>query len=145
MVFVGLNLIGMGTLGFVILNMAFCGLLIVAALDLRRSHRHIIKDRLSNLPPRIVAPLPDVYARSGQSLMFSIPDECFFDPDPGDTLEFTARLPGGEALPKWIRFDRYDQTFLVKPPAGEKRQLNIELSASDFDGLEVQASFVLHY
>jgi AAA family ATP:ADP antiporter len=144
-VYVGLNLLGMSTLGFVILNMAFCGMLIVAAVDLRRSHRNTIKDKLSNLPPRIVAPLPDVYATGGRSLIFSIPDECFFDPDPGDTLEFSARLPGGKALPGWVRFDRYDQTFTVKPPAGSKGKLNIELLASDFDGLEVQGTFVLHY
>jgi hypothetical protein len=71
--------------------------------------------------------------------------ECFFDPDPGDTLEFSARRPGGEALPGWVRFDRYDQTFTVKPPSGQPSKLDIELSASDFDGLEVRACFVLHY
>ena len=93
----------------------------------------------------IVAPLPEVFAAVGKVLTFSVPDECFFDPDPGDSMEFSARLLDGNALPAWIKFNRYDQTFTVNPPAGSKGEIKIELSASDYEGLEVQGDFLLRY
>ena len=76
--------------------------------------------------------------------MFSIPDDCFFDPDPGDTLDYSARLEDGGALPDWIRFDVYNQTFTVRPPDGEG-QVNLQLTATDFEGLHATGVFALDY
>jgi len=122
------------------------GLLLVwSAVTLRKHHQGEIRRKLSNLPPRIVAPLPNVYATSGQLLMFSVPDMCFFDPDPGDTLQFTARQVGGQSLPAWVRFDRHNQTFTVRPPPNTAGRLEIELIASDFEGLEVSGRFTFEY
>ena len=122
------------------------GVIVVwCALELRKHHRGEIRKRLSNLPPRIVAPLPKVCATSGQLLMFSVPDVCFFDPDPGDTLQFKARLEGGQPLPQWIRFDRYNQTFTVRPPQDASGSLQIMLTASDYEGLEVSGTFRFDY
>ena len=77
--------------------------------------------------------------------MFSVPDGCFFDPDPGDTLEYSARLEDGAALPDWIRFDVYNQTFTVRPPVGSDGQLRVQLTATDFEGLNVTGVFALDY
>jgi len=131
-------------------NFFWVGLLLAvllswSALNLRKHHRGEVRRKLSNLPPRIVSPLPNVYATSGQLLMFSVPDVCFFDPDPGDTLQFAARQTGGLPLPKWMRFDRHNQTFTVRPPWEMSGSLEIELTASDFEGLEVHGTFRFAY
>ncbi|MEM9301733.1 MAG: putative Ig domain-containing protein [Pseudomonadota bacterium] len=145
LVFAGLNLLGWSMGGFVVVNLVLAIGLLLIALALRRSHRTVIKEKLVNLPPEIIAPLPSVHVPSGHLLMFSVPDECFFDPDPGDVLEYSAVQTSGDALPTWVRFDRYNQTFTVKPPRTESGGLEVELTATDFEGLKVSGRFLVHY
>ena len=76
-------------------TLVLTGVLLYVANDIRHTHRELVREKLSNVPPQIVAPLPNVYAPAGRLLMFSVPDDCFFDPDPGDTLEYQARLADG--------------------------------------------------
>lgn len=145
LVYLGLNVLGLNSTGFILVNLVLAGLMLWVALDLRRSHRSVLKENLSNLPPEIVAPLPDIHVPAGRVLMFSVPDECFFDPDPGDTLEYSARLPDGGGLPDWVHYDRYNQTFTVCPPAGDGGILRVELTATDFEGLEVTGTFKIYH
>jgi AAA family ATP:ADP antiporter len=145
LVFAGLNILGLGMYGFILVNGVLALMMLAVAFEIRRRHKDLIADKLANLPPKIVAPLPDVHAPSGRLLMFSLPDQCFFDPDPGDTLDYTARLAGGQELPGWVLFDRHNQTFTVRPPDGETGFLSIELTASDFEGLNVTGAFELHH
>jgi AAA family ATP:ADP antiporter len=144
-VFGGVHLLGLGTQGFIVLTLALTIVMVFLGLDLSRSHRKIVADKLANVPPTVVAPLPNVEAPAGRLLMFSVPDQCFFDPDPGDTLEYTARLAEGAPLPCWIRFDRFNQTFTLRPPAGEEGVLSIEVTAADFDGRHASGRFQLSY
>jgi ATP:ADP antiporter, AAA family len=108
-------------------------------------HRSEIRHNLENLPPVVSKQLPDVYVPAGQMLVFSVPDQAFMDPDPGDTLRYEARSAGGGPLPAWIRFDRHNQTFTVRPPAGAEGNAAVELTATDFEGLSVQAGFRIDY
>jgi AAA family ATP:ADP antiporter len=145
LVFVGLHLLHLDQRGFIALTLALVLLLLYAALEIRHSHRRLVRRKLANVPPTVVRPLPDVYAPAGRLMMFSVPDDCFFDPDPGDTLEYRALLEGGLELPRWIRFDRHNQTFTVRPPAGEEGRIQISLSAADFDGHSATGTFVLSF
>ena len=145
MVYVGLNVLGLTVVGFVVINLVCAIALIAVALDIRRSHKSQIKEKLANLPPRIVTPLPDIQVPAGQLTMFSIPDDCFFDPDPGDTLDYSASLEDGAGLPDWVRFDVYNQTFTVRPPGDSSGKLNLKLIATDFEGLNASGVFMLEY
>ena len=145
MVYVGLNIAGLTVTGFIVINMVCALALIFVALDIRRSHKSQIKEKLSNLPPRIVTPLPNIQVPAGQLTMFSVPDDCFFDPDPGDTLDYSASLEDGSALPVWVRFDTYNQTFTVRPPVASDGQLRLHLTATDFEGLYASGVFALDY
>ncbi len=108
-------------------------------------HRNEIRHNLENLPPVVSKRLPDVYVPAGQVLMFSVPDQTFIDPDPGDALRFQARAADGSPLPGWIRFDPYNQSFTIRPPAGSSGTLDVMLSATDFEGLSVQSGFGVSY
>ena len=145
LVFAGLNLLGWTIHGFILANGVLALGLIAIAFQLRKSHRTVIREKLANLPPEIVAPLPDIHVPAGHLLMFSVPDECFFDPDPGDVLEYSATTADGAPLPTWMRFDRFNQTFTVRPPSGETGEVTVALTATDFEGLTVTARFVLQF
>jgi ATP:ADP antiporter, AAA family len=108
-------------------------------------HRREIRHNLENLPPVVNAHLPDVYVPAGQVLVFSVPDQTFMDPDPGDTLSYEAHESGGAPLPQWIRFDRHNQTFTIRPPANGEGSVPVVLTATDFEGLSVQADFRIDY
>jgi ATP:ADP antiporter, AAA family len=108
-------------------------------------HRSEIRHNLENLPPVVNAHLPDVYVPAGQVLVFSVPDQTFMDPDPGDTLSYEAHTAGGAPLAPWIRFDRHNQTFTIRPPSAGEGSVPVVLTATDFEGLSVQADFRIDF
>lgn len=115
------------------------------AVAIGRHHRAEVREHLINLPPAQGAPLEDLYVPAGQTLVFSVPEGAFLDPDPGDTLSYLARSVDGGPLPDWVQFDRHTQTFLLCPPHGSMGCVAVELVATDFDGLQVTSQFrVLH-
>jgi ATP:ADP antiporter, AAA family len=126
-------------------NLALAAALLALGGVIGRYHRNEIRQNLENLPPVLSRELPDVYVPSGQMLVFSVPDNTFMDPDPGDTLSYQAASADGGPLAAWIRFDRHNQTFTVRPPAGDEGSASVVLTATDFDGLSVQAGFRVAY
>ncbi len=125
------------------INLALAAVLLGLGVAIGRHHHAEIRHRLENRPPVRRTPLPNVYAPADQLLVFSVPDQAFLDPDPGDTLIYRAALAGGGPLPAWIQFDSYNQTFTLRPPAGEQGMLRIEVVATDFGGLSVRTQFSL--
>jgi ATP:ADP antiporter, AAA family len=145
LVFVVAQQLGLEVGWIIAINLGLAALLLGLGFAIGRYHHGEIRQNLANMPPVIQAPLPDVYVPAGQILAFSIPDQAFMDPDPGDSLRYDARRPGGEPLPSWIRFDRHNQTFTVRPPAGMSGSESVALSATDFEGLSVHAVFRVDY
>ncbi|MEH6790810.1 putative Ig domain-containing protein [Parasphingorhabdus sp.] len=62
--------------------------------------------------------------------LFKLPAESLFDPD-NISLNVSARLADGSALPQWLTFIAGSRTFFGKPPANFNRGLEIEVTASD--------------
>lgn len=132
--------------GWVIgINLSLAVVLFGLGTAIGRYHRNEIRQNLVNMPPVVNAKLPDVYVPAGQMLVFSVPDHAFMDPDPGDTLSYQACAESGGPLPPWIRFDRHNQTFTVRPPAGSAGSVGIRLTATDFEGLGVRSGFSIDY
>jgi ATP:ADP antiporter, AAA family len=145
LVFVVAQVLGL-ELGWMIgINLGLALALFMLGTAIGRSHREEIRHSLENMPPVIQAPLPDVYVPAGQVLVFSVPDDTFMDPDPGDTLRYAARSVEGGSLPRWIRFDRHNQTFTLCPPSGSTGSATVLLSATDFEGLSVEGTFRVDY
>lgn len=145
MIFLTAQVLGLDVMPIVYINVALALVLLWIGTAIGRHHQDEIRHNLANLPPVVKAPLPDVYIPAGQVLAFSVPDRAFMDPDPGDTLDYQASLADDSPLPRWIHFDRHNQTFTIRPPAGEAGHVDIKLEATDFEGLSVQSGFRVEY
>ncbi|MEM9301734.1 MAG: putative Ig domain-containing protein [Pseudomonadota bacterium] len=144
-VFVGVGLLAVDTTTIVRVIFFLTLIASVFAVALRRRYRVLLREHMANEAPSVVAPLPDVYAPAGKLFMFAIPEDCFFDPDPGDTLDFELTGQDGERLPAWIRFDRHYLTLTVRPPAAESGSLVLRVSATDLEGHATEARFRLSW
>lgn len=145
MIFLTAQILGLEVMAVVYINVGLALVLLSIGTAIGRHHHREIRQNLDNLPPVVRAPLPDVYVPAGQMLVFSVPDQAFMDPDPGDTLNYQARMTDGGKLPPWIRFDRHNQTFTVRPPVDGMGQIDVELVATDFEGLSVHSRFRIDY
>jgi ATP:ADP antiporter, AAA family len=130
---------------FIAINLCLAIAFFALGNAIGKYHRSEIRHNLENLPPVVSRDLPDVYVPAGQVLVFSIPEQTFMDPDPGDTLSYEAHTAGGAALAPWIRFDRHNQTFTIHPPAAGAGSVSVVLTATDFEGLSVQSGFRIDY
>ena len=63
-----------------------------------------------------------------------VPAGLFNDIDIGDTLTFAAALPGGSALPAWLKFDAGTRTLSGIRPAGDESTLVVAIRAADGAG-----------
>jgi ATP:ADP antiporter, AAA family len=145
LVMVAAQFLGLEVGWIVAINLSLAVTLFLLGNAIGKYHRSEIRHHLENLPPVVHKRLPDVYVPAGQVLMFSVPDQAFIDPDPGDALRFQARAADGGPLPGWIRFDPHNQSFTIRPPAGGSGTLDVTLSATDFEGLSVDSGFGVSY
>jgi Ca2+-binding RTX toxin-like protein len=97
----------------------------------------------TNDAPLITAPLPDQTAREGEEYAFLVPDGSISDPDPDDSLAYTACRPGGEQLPAWLIFDNERLIFAGTPQAADVGLLEIELTATDNSGVAITDRFTI--
>jgi hypothetical protein len=72
-----------------------------------------------------------------------VSEHAFRDADPGDVLNLKASLADGRPLPRWVRFDGKQRAFVGDPPASVFEELTVRVVASDVDGMEASACFVI--
>ncbi len=100
-----------------------------------------------NQPPAPTAPLSDQSILAGAPFNFIVPADAFTDPDPGQTLSFSA-----SGLPSGVTFNPTTRTFGGIPPSGV-HVITVSatdngtppLSASDTFLLTVSSSGLAHY
>ena len=83
-----------------------------------------------NDAPILVTPLADVSALEDHAVNFVLPSASFSDVD-GDTLNLTAKMADGSALPTWLSFNATTKTFAGTPPLNFNGVLQIAVTASD--------------
>lgn len=88
----------------------------------------------SNDAPALVAPLEDQSATPNKSFSWQMPSGSFVDPDDGDSLQYTASLADGSALPSWLSFDPSTQIFSGRAPRDATGYLDIQVTATDVVG-----------
>ncbi|MEG1054533.1 MAG: FG-GAP-like repeat-containing protein, partial [Janthinobacterium sp.] len=96
-----------------------------------------------NAAPVVNAPLPDSSATAGSAFNFQFAANAFVDIDVGDTLNYTAELTAGGALPAWLIFNPATRTFSGTPAAGDIGTLSIDVTADDGHGGTVTDTFNL--
>ncbi|MEG5193929.1 FG-GAP-like repeat-containing protein, partial [Microcoleus sp. ARI1-A4] len=71
-------------------------------------------------------------SNSRSTFNYQFPANTFTDPDPGDTLTYTATLENGDPLPDWLIFDPDTRTF--NGTNSKPQDFNIKLTATDRAG-----------
>ncbi|WP_367848130.1 cadherin domain-containing protein [Rhodoferax sp. WC2427] len=119
--------------------------LIVSASDGVLSASQAITVHLTNANdvPTAAVPIADQIATENAAFQFQFVANTFADPDPADTLAYTAQLAGGGALPAWLGFDAATRTFSGTPAHADVGSLVIQVTASDGHGGVANASFAL--
>jgi Ca2+-binding RTX toxin-like protein len=96
----------------------------------------------SNSAPVLASALPDHTVTSGSSFNVSVGNGRFTDPDPGDTLTYSARLADGSSLPSWISFNVNTRSFTGVASGAEP--VDIRVTVTDSSGETVSDVFRLN-
>ncbi|MBS1191826.1 MAG: hypothetical protein H6R10_3618 [Rhodocyclaceae bacterium] len=84
----------------------------------------------TNDAPIVVTPLADQQVNFHKPFFWALPAGSFADIDAGDTLDYTATLADGSALPDWLHFDAQKLTFSGVAPKAEM-DLDVRVTATD--------------
>ncbi|WP_193771107.1 putative Ig domain-containing protein [Candidatus Magnetaquicoccus inordinatus] len=98
----------------------------------------------SNDAPLLQGSIADApLATVGKSFIYALPSTLFADPDSGfgDTLQVSARLSNGDALPSWLQFDSRSLTFSALPSSSGSWEIVVK--AQDQSGAFVADTFLL--
>ena len=93
--------------------------------------------------PVITRPTPTQTARAGSAFSFTVAPDTFVDPL-GQTLTYSANLPGGAALPSWLTFNAQTGQFSGTAPAGTKA-VTIVLRATNPSGVKTAQTFAIKF
>ena len=79
-------------------------------------------------------PIPNQTANIGEPLNFRLPNFTFGDPEPFDTLSYTATLENGDMLPTWLMFSRFGIFSSANVPGSAAGSYSISVRAMDIAG-----------
>ncbi|WP_372739847.1 putative Ig domain-containing protein, partial [Neptunomonas sp.] len=88
----------------------------------------------SNDDPTLNNAISDQNATEDSFFSFTFAAGTFGDVDAGDTLSYSAALPGGVALPAWLTFDDATRTFSGTPLNANVGSISVTVSADDGNG-----------
>ena len=142
-VYIASTMIGLGIVGFMLINIALAAILLYLSLALGRQHRGAANHYLSNTPPVLATPLHDASIKAGVQSRLQLNPDAFVDTDVGDALSYRAYAFYSGRLPPWIAFDSLQRCLVCTPPIAASGSLRIRVVARDFDGLEAESSFIL--
>ncbi len=140
-IYAGIHWFGFAAKEFALSNMLLAVILLAVAWLIGNEYTRLMKQNVSVTAPILQQSLPDLSARPGQPLHHRLDGDSFADADPGDILVYRARLIGGGQLPGWLHFDGDALLFSGTVPAGLAAPLEIEVTATDIDGLSVSDTF----
>jgi hypothetical protein len=125
-----------------ILVLAFAWIAVAVAIGRGFSRKAL--ENVMNVAPEAVEEIPDLVLSPGRPFLHPVSPTAFQDADPGDVLNFRACCDDGRPLPRWVRFDARQRAFIgTLPPDAQFDELRIAVIASDVDGLEARATFVV--
>ena len=142
-VYVGLNHLHWEAPQFALLNLCLALVWIGLAVAIGRGFSRKAIENVINVAPEPGDPIPDLHYVPGQRFRHLVSEHAFRDADPGDVLNLKACLADGRPLPRWVRFDGKQRAFVGDPPASVFEELTVRVVASDVDGMEASACFVI--
>ncbi|WP_075997201.1 putative Ig domain-containing protein [Salaquimonas pukyongi] len=102
----------------------------------------IVDPNPANSAPFVTNPIEAQIATTGDDFGFQVPANAFVDPD-SDTLQYTAALSDGSALPAWLSFDGTTGAFSGTPGLADQGSFAISVAAFDPEGLSAADVFQL--
>ncbi len=143
-VYIGLNHLHWDAPKFALLNLVLAFAWIALAVAIGRGFSRKALENVMNVAPEAVEEIPDLVFAPGQPFLHPVSPTAFRDADPGDVLNLRACCDDGSPLPRWVRFDPRQRAFVGTAPVDVKiDQLRIAVIASDVDGLEARATFIV--
>ncbi|MFO0017051.1 MAG: putative Ig domain-containing protein, partial [Synechococcaceae cyanobacterium] len=89
----------------------------------------------ANYAPLVSTPIPDQAISTGVAYSYTLPAASFSDPNPADTLTYTARIdngtPSGAPLPGWLSFAPLTRSFSGTPADPDAAVLQLRVTATD--------------
>ncbi len=143
--YLGMHVLGMTIVQFAAVNMVLAVIWLVLAVSIGRQYRWLVKTKVLNVAPELNKPIPDVHAQPGGRLAHEFDHDTFLDKDPGDVLTYSAQIVSGAALPEWIHFNPHTRSFKGHIPANASGHLEVEVIATDFEGLSVSSTFMIFH
>ena len=89
-----------------------------------------VKVQGHNDAPVLLRSLNDQKLEKQKQFSWQVSGSSFYDVDRGDTLDYSATLADGSALPSWLQFDTKTRTFSGKAPKGDVA-LEVRVTATD--------------
>jgi AAA family ATP:ADP antiporter len=143
-VYIGVNHLHWDAPKFALLNLALALAWVALAVALGRGFSRKALENVMNVAPEAVEEIPDLVFAPGQPFLHPVSQTAFRDADPGDVLNLRAVCEDGRPLPRWVRFDARQRAFVGTAPVDVSiEQLRIAVIASDVDGLEARATFIV--
>jgi Putative Ig domain/Domain of unknown function (DUF4114)/FG-GAP-like repeat len=96
-----------------------------------------------NRSPVVANLIMSTAVTQGNLFNFTVPANTFSDPDPGDTLTYSAKLANGNPLPAWVSFNATTGVFSGTPTASDVGNVVFQIKATDKGGLSVTTDFGL--
>lgn len=96
----------------------------------------------TNHAPLLATPLLDQKAAENTPFSYVVPATSFTDPD-NDSLNYSATLSDGSALPAWLSFNATNLTFSGTPTSTASGNYNVLIKAMDPAGASASDSFDL--
>ena len=85
----------------------------------------------NNRAPVVNSYLPTLQARAGTTFSYTVAASTITDPDPWDSVTYSAKMQDGSALPSWLSFDSITRTFSGTPGAGDVGSFQFILWGTD--------------
>ncbi len=85
----------------------------------------------NNHAPTINSYLPTLQAHTGNLFTYTVPGDTIIDPDDGDFVTYSVKMPDGSAIPPWLNFDAASRTLSGIPAAGDVGSLQFMLWGTD--------------
>jgi large repetitive protein len=85
----------------------------------------------TNDAPTVANAIANQVATEDVLFNYTFAINTFNDQDVGDTLTYSAQIPGGIPLPVWLSFDSATRTFSGTPSNGDVGNITIEVIADD--------------
>ena len=123
------------------LNLLLSVLMLIVCFKISRTYKNQYEQVHIGTAPQLIGEIAPYELCSGWKMRGKIPEDIFYDPDPGDALKYFLTTIDNKKLPRWILFDRHNLHITFTPPAGTSGELSLKLRVTDADELGCEAEF----